>query len=69
MTTIEINALDRDLSAAFHGGERLTRELRLTDEEADYLRKSCPHAHLIPLPGPKSEKAWYQVQMASAIAN
>ena len=34
--------LDRLLSAAFHGGERTCRELRLSDEDARFLADHYP---------------------------
>lgn len=34
--------LDRLLSAAFHGGERTCRELRLSEEDAQYLADHYP---------------------------
>lgn len=39
---MEITAFDRELSAAFCGGERVCRELRLTDEQARYLSEHYP---------------------------
>lgn len=33
---------DRLLSAAFHGGEQLRRELRLSDEDARFLADHYP---------------------------
>lgn len=57
MTIIEIERL---LSDAFRGGETCSRELRLTDEEHDFI---CAHypASVSPIPGPMGEKAWYQI--------
>lgn len=52
---MEHTAFDRELSAAFHGGERLTRELRLTDEQARYLAAHYP-AVVQPMGG-----QWYHV--------
>ena len=60
MTTIERDALERTLSAVFHGGEAPRRELRLSEEEADYLR--C-YAVLTPLAAPAGDKAWYEVHL------
>ena len=68
MARIEIANFESTLSQVFHGGERLCRELRLTDEEAGYLRRAYPHACIKPLSGPVGGKAWYQVQVASATA-
>lgn len=64
MARIERADFERTLSQAFHGGECLRRELRLTREEADYLRKTYPRAQILPMPGPNAEKAWYEVRMA-----
>lgn len=64
MTTIEINALERTFSAAFHGGETARRELRLSAEEAERLRA---YADLVLLPGPAGDKAWYEVSLKGAL--
>lgn len=53
MTTIEI---DRTISEAFSGGEVLCRELRLTAEEADYVRAHYA-ADMTDL-----GECWYQLQ-------
>ena len=53
MTTIEI---EQKISDAFSGGETLCRELRLTDEEAGYIRANfC--ASLTAM-----GEHWYQLQ-------
>ena len=52
MARIEIANFESTLSQVFHGGERLCRELRLTDEEAGYLRRAYLHACIKPLSGP-----------------
>lgn len=64
MTTIEISALERTLSDAFHGGEVLRRELRLSREEAEFLRS---RAILTPMPGASGDKAWYEVRFKGAL--
>ncbi len=55
MTTIEI---EQKVSDAFQGGEILRRELRLTRQEADYIRSHYP-ARLSPLTA--GERAWYEI--------
>lgn len=47
---------DRLLSAAFHGGEQVCRELRLSDEDARYLTEHYPAAAVTPM-----GEQWYQV--------
>lgn len=64
MARIETASFEHTLSQVFRGGECLCRELRLTCEEADYLRQTYPHAQILPMPGPNTEKAWYEVRMA-----
>ena len=58
---MENTAFERELSAAFCGGEVLCRELRLTDEQAEYLAETCPTAAVEPLGG-----QWYQVSFEGA---
>lgn len=65
MTTIE---LDRTLSDAFHGGETLCRELRLTEEETEYIRAAWPSARLEPLGGPSGGKAWYEMRVGTGLS-
>lgn len=52
---------DRLLSAAFHGGEQVQRELRLSDEDAQFLTNHYP-ATAEPL-----GEQWYQVTFEGAI--
>ncbi len=56
MTTLEI---EQKISQAFSGGDIRTRDLRLTLEEADYVRNHYVHASLLPLS--QGEVAWYQL--------
>lgn len=49
------------LSAAFHGGEQLQRELRLSDEDARFLVDHYPA-----VVEPMGEQ-WYQVTFKGAI--
>ncbi|MGN0967868.1 MAG: hypothetical protein ACI4O3_01245 [Oscillospiraceae bacterium] len=53
---------DRLLSAAFHGGEQVCRELRLSDEDARYLADHYPAAAVTPM-----GEQWYQVTFEGAI--
>lgn len=53
--------LERLLSDAFRGGETLSRELRLSDEDARLLASRYPAA-VKPLGG-----QWYQVTFKGAI--
>ncbi|MGM9607921.1 MAG: hypothetical protein ACI3XJ_10505 [Oscillospiraceae bacterium] len=57
---MEHAALDRLLSAAFHGGEQVCRELRLSDEDARYLADHYPA-----VVQPMGEQ-WYQVSFEGA---
>jgi hypothetical protein len=59
MTTIEI---DRVLSEAFSGGDVLCRELRLTDEEIDYVRTAYT-ATVTDL-----GERWYQLQFKRGLS-
>ena len=59
---MEYAAFERELSAAFHGGETLCRELRLTDEQVQYLADRCPRLAVEPL-----GEQWYQVSFRGAI--
>ena len=68
MAKIEMAYFENTLSQVFHGGERLTRELRLTAAEAEYLRETYPNARLVTMPDQSTEKAWYQVCLAAATA-
>lgn len=52
---------DRLLSAAFHGGEQIRRELRLSDEDAQFLTNHYP-ATVEPM-----GEQWYQVTFKGAI--
>ncbi len=52
---MEHAAFDRLLSAAFHGGERSCRELRLSEEDARFLAGHYP-ATVEPM-----GEQWYQV--------
>jgi len=56
---MEYTELDRLLSAAFHGGEQLRRELRLSEEDVRFLTEHYP-ATVEPL-----GDQWYQVTFAS----
>ena len=51
--------LERILSDAFRGGELRRRELRLTPEEADYIRAHSA-ARLTPM-GESGGKTWYEI--------
>lgn len=57
---MEHAAFDRLLSAAFHGGELTRRELRLSDEDAQYLADHYPA-----VVQPMGEQ-WYQVSFEGA---
>ena len=61
MTRIE---LEHQISAAFHSGEVRRRELRLTRDEADYLRTNCA-ASVVPM-GEGGDKAWYEISFQGA---
>lgn len=61
MPTIEIEAL---LSAAFRGGDLRARELRLTDDEADYIRAHTA-AQVVPM-GRSGGKGWYEITFRGA---
>lgn len=52
---MEYNELDRLVSSAFRGGEILSRELRLSEEDARLLAERCPAA-VTPL-----GEQWYRV--------
>lgn len=52
---MDYTEFDRLISAAFHGGERKRRELRLSEEDARFLSEHYP-ATVEPLGG-----QWYQV--------
>lgn len=56
-------ALEKNLSTAFHGGERVTRELRLTKAEAEHLRAVWPKVSVSPMPSGTGERAWYEVRV------
>ena len=58
-----IREIEEKISAAFHGGEILTRELRLTSQEADYIRARYP-ASLTPLTA--GDRAWYEISFRGA---
>ena len=58
---MEYAAFDRDRSAAFPGGERVSRELRLTGEQVQYLAGHYS-ASVEPLGG-----QWYQVTFQGAM--
>lgn len=64
MVTIDID-FERALSDAFHGGETLCRELRLTEEEAQYIRTAWPFARLEPMSGSGESKAWYEMRVGA----
>ena len=56
MTKIEI---EHTLSGAFRGGELRRRELRLSPEEAEYIRAHSA-ARLTPM-GESGGKTWYEI--------
>ena len=56
MTKIEI---EHTLSEAFQGGELRRRELRLSPEEAEYIRAHSA-ARLTPM-GESGGKTWYEI--------
>lgn len=56
---MEHTELDRLLSSAFHGGEQVRRELRLSDEDAQLLRSRYPVTVR-----PMGEQ-WYEVTFSS----
>ena len=60
MTKIEI---EHTLSEAFRGGELRRRELRLSPEEADYIRTHY-QASLTPLTA--GDGAWYEISFRGA---
>ena len=51
--------LEQTLSDAFRGGALRRRELRLTGEEAAYIRARFP-AQVLPM-GPAGDKGWYEI--------
>ncbi len=57
---MEHAAFERLLSAAFQGGERICRELRLSDEDARFLADHYPA-----VVRPMGEQ-WYQVTFEGA---
>lgn len=61
MTTIEI---ENKVSAAFRGGEVRARELRLTDEEAEYIR--AHYAAVLTPQGESGGKGWYEITFRGA---
>ena len=63
MTKIEI---EHTLSEAFRGGELRRRELRLTQEEAAYIRAHWA-ARLAPM-GESGGKTWYEITFQEAEA-
>lgn len=68
MAKIDANAIEHMISQAFCGGEALSRELRLSTEECDYLRRAYPHFELTSLENSGVEKEWYQVSLPLAFA-
>ena len=56
--------LEQALSEAFAGGAVRRRELRLTDQEADWLRSRYPV--LVRPIGPGGEKNWYEITFQGA---
>ena len=58
-----IREIEQKISDAFQGGEILTRELRLTSREADYIRTHY-QASLTPLTG--GDGAWYEMSFRGA---
>ena len=63
MTKIEI---EHTLSDAFRGGDIRRRELRLSTEEADYIR-TYSAAQLTPT-GESGGKTWYEITFQGAEA-
>lgn len=61
MFTIEI---ERKITEAFRGGELRCRELRLSGEEAEYIRTHFS-ASVTPM-GPESGKSWYEISFQGA---
>ncbi len=61
MTTIEIES---KLTAAFRGGEVRSRELRLTEDEADYIR--AHYAAVLTPQGESGGKSWYEITFRGA---
>ncbi|NLF34927.1 MAG: hypothetical protein GX585_03060 [Clostridiales bacterium] len=63
---MDVLSFEAMLSAAFRGGERVRRELRLSREEADYLRAAHPAARLAPLAGVpvRGQKTWFEVSFS-----
>lgn len=60
MTATELQQFERSLSFAFRCGECRCRELRLSGEEADYIRAAYPNATMTPLEESVG-KRWYKV--------
>jgi hypothetical protein len=60
MTAIEMLQFEHSLSSAFHCGECRCRELRLSCEEADYLRTTYPSVHMTAL-DESIDKRWYEI--------
>ena len=58
-----IREIEQKISDAFQGGEILTRELRLTSREADYIRNHY-QASLTPLT--VGDGAWYEISFRGA---
>ena len=52
-----------DIWAAFEGGAVRKRELRLSQGEADRLRRECPAAVLEELGGGRGDRTWYRVTL------
>ena len=57
-----MTAIDTNISAAFRGGEIRTRELRLTEGEADYVR-----AHYAAVVRDMGEN-WYEITFTGSVA-
>lgn len=62
MNSVRFEAL---LSSAFQSGELTGRELRLTQEECDYLRRSHP-AFSLRLLERSGDKSWYYISWKEA---
>lgn len=62
MTTTLTPALHELIFNVFEGELWGARELRLSDEEAESIRRICPSLSLTPLPYSGGDKDWYELK-------
>ncbi len=55
---MNVRAFEQQLSALFHGGELLRREVRLTAQEHAYMASAYPSARLSPMGDGWFEVSW-----------